>query len=77
MAGFKTALIVGATGFVGSYASNAFLNAPGWTVYMLVSTSTQENKKDVIEKYVAQGAKIITGDVGKPETYEKKLLDLA
>jgi len=73
MSGFKSALIAGASGFVGTLIVNSFLNAPGWTVYILASASSQANKKATFDKYTAQGAKIITGDVSKPETYENQL----
>jgi len=75
MSGFKSALIAGASGFVGSRIANVFLNTPGWTVHILASATSQEGekKKAAFDKFIAQGAKIITGEVSKPETYENQI----
>jgi len=73
---FKSILIVGSTGFVGERITRAFLSAhPKWEVAVLASEASQQDpsKKLLFEEYTSKGAKIITGDVTKPETYKGQI----
>jgi len=73
---FKSVLIAGSTGFVGERITRAFLNAqPKWEVSVLATAASQQepSKKPLFEEYASKGAKIITGDVTKPETYKDQI----
>lgn len=62
-------LLLGATGFIGSYITDAIVKAKDsfGRIVVFTSPNTVENKKEKIDALKAQGVEIIVGNIDNEE----------
>jgi len=63
----STILIIGATGFIGKYITNAILDAaPAFQkVIVITSEASASSKKELLSSWQVKGVQVITGDITK------------
>lgn len=63
----KNILVIGATGVIGVFITQAILDASAsfGNVAIFTSQSTVENKKELLQKWQEQGVEVIVGDLTK------------
>ena len=62
-------LLLGATGFIGAYITDAIVKAKDsfGRIVIFTSPATASSKKEKIDGYKSQGVEVIVGDVHNPE----------
>jgi len=72
---FKVVFIAGATGFVGSQITQAFLDKKSFDVRILTRAGgvEDEKKKVLLQEFVSQGAKLVESNLEDVESLKKSL----